>query len=52
MKFRTKLWKRGKIGFATTVPHIVILNLNPEEKDFRVIWEFNEKVGKWTVKLE
>ena len=46
MRFRTKLWRRGEIGFATTVPHIVILNLNSEEKDFRVIWEFNEKIDK------
>ncbi|MDD5446798.1 MAG: hypothetical protein PHY36_02805 [Methanocellales archaeon] len=38
-----------KIRFATTVPHIVLLNLDPASKDYMVIWEFNEKIGKWTV---
>ena len=52
MKFKTKLWKRGKMSFATTVPHIVLLNLDPEAKDYRVIWEFNEKIGRWTVGFE
>ena len=40
------------MSFATTVPHIVLLNLDPESKRYNVIWEFNEKIGKWTVELE
>ncbi len=34
------------------IPHIVLLNLNPEYKDYKVVWEFNEKIGKWTVGFE
>ena len=52
MRFGTKLWKRGKMSFATTVPHIVLLNLDPESKKYNVIWEFNEKIDKWAVTIE
>ncbi|MBU2617727.1 MAG: hypothetical protein KKI07_03520 [Euryarchaeota archaeon] len=52
MKFRTKLWKRGRMSFATTVPHIVLLNLDPRKKDYNVIWEYDEKINKWTITLE
>ena len=52
MKFRTKLWKRGKMSFATTIPHIVLLNLGPEHIKYNVIWEYDEKSGKWTGGLE
>ncbi len=40
------------MSFATTIPRIVLLNLDPESKDYKVVWEFNEKVGKWTVGFE
>lgn len=40
------------MSFATTTPHIVLLNLDLESKDYRVVWEFNEKIGKWTVGFE
>ncbi|MDI6903741.1 MAG: hypothetical protein QMC77_08400 [Methanocellales archaeon] len=40
------------MSFATTVPHIVLLNLDPEEKYYRVIWEFDEKIDKWVMSLE
>ncbi len=40
------------MSFATTVHHIVLLNLDPASKDYEVVWEFNEKVGKWTVGFE
>ncbi|MDI6903636.1 MAG: hypothetical protein QMC77_07875 [Methanocellales archaeon] len=49
MKFKTKLWKRGKMSFATTVPHIVLLNLDPESKKYNVIWEYDDRSDKWTV---
>gem|GEM_PF-3974743 len=39
------------MSFATTIPNVVLLNLDSESKDYRVIWEFNEKIGKWTVSL-
>ncbi len=35
MKFKTKLWRRGKMSFATTVPRIVLLNLDPSQRIIR-----------------
>ncbi|MBU2617068.1 MAG: hypothetical protein KKI07_00105 [Euryarchaeota archaeon] len=52
MKFKTKLWKRGRMSFATTVPHIVLLNLDHESKKYNVIWEYDDRSDKWTVSLE
>ncbi|MBU2617867.1 MAG: hypothetical protein KKI07_04240 [Euryarchaeota archaeon] len=46
MRFRTKLWKRGKMSFATTIPHIVLLNLDPESKKYKVIWEYDDRSDK------
>ncbi len=51
MKFRNKLWKRGKMSFSKMVSQIVLLNLYKSKK-YNVIWEFNEKIGKWTVGFE
>ena len=50
MEFRTKLWKRGN-SFATTIPHIVLLNLDMSKK-YKVVWEYDDRSGKWTVSLE
>ncbi|MDI6640632.1 MAG: hypothetical protein QMD78_07410, partial [Methanocellales archaeon] len=52
MKFRTKLWKRGPKSFASTIPHIVLLNLDPAEKEYNVIWEYDDRSDKWTVSFE
>jgi hypothetical protein len=52
MDFETKLWKRSQRSFATTIPHIALLNLSPEDNEYKVIWQFNERVGKWTVSFE
>lgn len=51
MKFKTKLWKRSKKSFATTIPHIVLLSMD-ESKKHDVIWEYNQKLGKWTMELK
>ena len=51
MKFRTKLWKRSKKSYATTIPHIVLLSMN-ESKDHDVVWEFDSKIQKWTMSLK
>ncbi len=51
MKFKTKLWQRGKTSFASTIPHTVLLQLDPDEKKYHVVWEFSEP-NKWTVTLE
>ncbi len=40
------------MSFATTIPHIVLLNLDPMSKDYKVTWEFNKKIDKWTVFFE
>ncbi|UZE92518.1 MAG: hypothetical protein IB616_01535 [Methanosarcinales archaeon] len=51
MKFKTKLWQRGKTSFASTVPRIVLLDLDPDEKKYQVIWERTES-NKWSVTLK
>ena len=50
MKFPTKLWKRSQKSFATTIPHIALLGID-ENKEHKVIWEFDQKSGKWTVAI-
>ncbi|NIQ16179.1 MAG: hypothetical protein GTO02_17835 [Candidatus Dadabacteria bacterium] len=37
---------------ATTIPHLALLNLDVKNKEYTVIWEFNNKIGKWTVSFE
>jgi len=51
MKFKTKLWQRGKTSFASTIPRIVLLDLDPDEKKYQVIWERTES-NKWSVTLK
>ena len=51
MKFLTKLWKRRKKSFATTIPHIALLEMD-ESKDYKIEWEFNSKIQKWTFTLK
>ena len=51
MKFLTKLWKRSKKSFATTIPHVALLNLD-ENKQYNVEWEFNSKINEWTIRLK
>ncbi len=50
MKFLTKLWKRSKKSFATTIPHIALLHID-EDKKYKVVWEFDKKTGRWTVEF-
>jgi hypothetical protein len=52
MDIETKLWKRSKRSWATTIPHIALLNLDLENKKYKVIWKWNEREGKWTVEFE
>ena len=50
MKFRTRLWKRSNKSFATTIPHIALLSMD-EDKNYDVVWEYNEKLKRWTIVL-
>lgn len=50
MKFPTKLWKRSKKSFATTIPHIALLDID-ENKSHNVVWEYDKNLGKWTVEI-
>ncbi len=52
MDIKTKLWKRSERSFGTTIPRLALLNLDVANKKYKVIWEFNEKVGKWTISFE
>lgn len=39
------------MSYATIIPHIVLLNLDPESKEYRVIWEYDDRSVKWTVSM-
>ncbi len=52
MKFETKLWQRSQKSYASTLPHLAVLNLDVENKKYKVIWEFSDKTGKYTVSFE
>ena len=52
MDIETKLWKRSQRSYATTIPHLALLNLDIENKKYKVIWQFDDKIGKWTVSFE
>jgi hypothetical protein len=51
MRFNTKLWKRSNKSFATTIPHIALLEMD-ENKNYKVEWEFNSKIQRWTIVLK
>ena len=51
MEFITKLWRRSQKSYATTIPHIVLLSLK-ESKNNEVVWEYNDKLKKWTVEIK
>ncbi len=51
-KFKTKLWQRSQKSYASTLPHLALLNLDIENKKYKVIWEFGDKIGKWTVSFK
>jgi len=50
LKFPTKLWKRSKKSFATTIPHIALLDID-ETKPHKVVWEYDSVSKKWTVAI-
>ena len=50
MKFPTKLWKRSQKSFATTIPHVALLGID-ESKPHKVVWEYDQASGKWTVAI-
>ncbi len=50
MKFNTKLWKRSKKSWATTIPHIALLEMD-EDKEHEIEWEYNKELKKWTFSL-
>jgi hypothetical protein len=52
MDFETTLWKRSQRSYATTIPHISLLNLDMKNKKYKVIWNFNERAGKWRLNFE
>jgi len=51
MKFDTKLWRRSRKSFATTIPHIALLSID-DQKDYDVIWKYEKAINKWTLALD
>ncbi len=43
MIFKTKLWKRGQNSYATTIPHVALLNLDLENQKYNVVWDITDK---------
>jgi hypothetical protein len=52
MNFETKLWKRSARSWATTIPHVCLLNLDLENNKYKVIWKWSVKAGNLTVEFE
>lgn len=50
MKFHTKLWRRSQKSFATTVPHIALLEID-ESKDYSLEWEYDKKLDRWAMRI-
>ena len=50
MEFLTKLWKRSAKSFATTIPHIALLDID-ESKSHEVIWEYDKRIKRWTIRI-
>ena len=52
MKLRTKLWKRSKQSWATTVPQNILLLANVNvDVPINVLWDIDIKTGKFTVQF-
>lgn len=51
MEFKTKLWKRSQKSFATTIPHVALLQLD-ESREHEVIWEYSKELDKWTISFK
>ncbi len=51
MKFQTKLWKRSAKSYATTIPHALLFLIN-DEKRYNVVWNYEEKLEKWSVEFK
>ena len=47
---QTKIWKRSQYSFATTMPKLALLLIDPKNK-YNVSWAF-VKENTWKVKLE
>lgn len=53
MKIRTKLWRRSKQSFATTIPEsVLMLREVDKEKKYFVNWEIDIKNGNFVVTFE
>lgn len=52
MKLRTKLWKRSKQSWATTVPQSILLLANVNvDVPINVLWDIDIKTRKFTVQF-
>ena len=52
MKLRTKLWKRSKQSWATTVPQNILLLANVNvDVPINVLWDIDIKTGTFTVQF-
>jgi hypothetical protein len=51
IEITTKLWKRSKESWGTTIPKVVLQGLDLDKK-YKVKWEFDRAKAKWFVGFE
>ena len=51
MEFSTKLYRRGKASFQTTIPHAVLGQVDVAQKVL-VIWHWSRRERKWCVEFK
>lgn len=50
-RFMTILWKRSQRSYATTIPTVVLMQMD-EDNEHEIIWEFDKKNKKWIATLK
>jgi hypothetical protein len=48
IEITTKLWKRSKESWGTTIPKVVLQGLDLD-KNYKVKWDFDRSKGKWFI---
>ena len=51
MKFKRKLYKRGS-SFETTIPMPLLFALDPAQKKYSVIFEYDKEKHRWYIDFE
>ena len=50
----TKIYRRGKRNFQTTIPAAILFNVSEQDLgsgNVRVLWSYDRRIRKWTVEF-